>query len=274
MPDQVVVFLEGRVVVGRQHLAVGVDIDAGALGLLQQFLQVLQVVAADEDAGVGAHADVDLGDLRVAVGGGVGLVQQGHGLDGHLARLQHQGDHLVDREVPGGGGQGLHDEVVDLVLLVPQYGGMVGVGRDALQPDDQASSRRERTSSFAGGQDYPRTSPSSAKAAASPRMPGGRIGQRLGEILPVLLLVGGQETLPQLVASHQGLPGCEEMKRSSSQLALVMVVNSAGDEEATSERSRTPSSLSCLPVDGDALEHVDAAGPAGWRFPPACRRRP
>ena len=33
-----------------QHLAVGVDVDPLAFGLLEQLFQVLQVVAGDEDA--------------------------------------------------------------------------------------------------------------------------------------------------------------------------------------------------------------------------------
>ena len=34
---------------GRQHFAMGVDVDAFALGLLQQQLQVVEVVACDDD---------------------------------------------------------------------------------------------------------------------------------------------------------------------------------------------------------------------------------
>ena len=142
MPTKWSIFLEGRVVVGRQHLAVGVDIDAGALGLLEQFLHVLEVVAADEDAGIGPHADVDLGDLRDAVGRGVGLVQQGHRRHRRLAGLQHQGDHLVDRQVLRRRGQRLEHEIVDLILAVTQYGGVLGVGGDALEADDQQLPQR------------------------------------------------------------------------------------------------------------------------------------
>ena len=34
---------------GGQHFAVGVDVDASALGLLQQQLQIVEIVAGDDD---------------------------------------------------------------------------------------------------------------------------------------------------------------------------------------------------------------------------------
>ena len=46
---QVRVLLEARVAVGGKHLDVGVDVDPLALGLLEQLLEHLQVVAGDED---------------------------------------------------------------------------------------------------------------------------------------------------------------------------------------------------------------------------------
>ncbi len=75
-----IVFLEGRVIIGRQHFAVGVDIDACTVGLLQELFQVFQIVAGNKNARVPAHADVHLRDFGFAVGFGIGLVEQGHGL--------------------------------------------------------------------------------------------------------------------------------------------------------------------------------------------------
>src|SRR6185436_16111359 len=68
---EVVVLLEARVVVGREHLAVRVDVHAGSLGLYQQLFKVLQIMTADENGGVFSHSNVYCGDLRVTVGGGV-----------------------------------------------------------------------------------------------------------------------------------------------------------------------------------------------------------
>ena len=54
----------------------GVDVDALALGLLEQFVQVLQVVAGDEDALALDRRDANGGRLRMAVGAGVGRIEQ------------------------------------------------------------------------------------------------------------------------------------------------------------------------------------------------------
>ena len=45
---QVLVLLQARIGVAGEHLAVGVDVDALALGLLEQLFEVLQVVAGDQ----------------------------------------------------------------------------------------------------------------------------------------------------------------------------------------------------------------------------------
>ena len=73
---------------GGEHLAVGVDGDAGAFGLLQQVGYVVEVVAADEYARTLACADVHAGDLRFTVGRGVGLVEQSHHADALFACLE------------------------------------------------------------------------------------------------------------------------------------------------------------------------------------------
>lgn len=79
--NQVRVLLEGRVVVCRQHLAVGVHVNASFAGLFEQLLKVRQIVPADKNRRIPSHADVDLGQLRVPISGRVRLVQQRHGGD-------------------------------------------------------------------------------------------------------------------------------------------------------------------------------------------------
>ena len=61
---QVLVLLEARVAVGRKHLHVGIDVDPLALGLLEQLLEHLQVMAGDENPLAVAGADADLGGGR------------------------------------------------------------------------------------------------------------------------------------------------------------------------------------------------------------------
>ncbi|MNI51170.1 hypothetical protein D3C73_1058790 [compost metagenome] len=45
--DKMIVFLEGRIIVSRQHLAVRVYIYAGSFSLLQKLLKILQVMTTD-----------------------------------------------------------------------------------------------------------------------------------------------------------------------------------------------------------------------------------
>ena len=80
-----------RIAVGRQHLAVGVDIDPQSVGLLQQLVQVLQVVAGHHDEGSLFHVHVHPCGDRRAEGLCVGPVQQGHALEVHLAELHDKG---------------------------------------------------------------------------------------------------------------------------------------------------------------------------------------
>ena len=98
VPDQVLVLLELRVGVGRQHLAVRVDVDALAVGLLEQRREVGEVVAGDEDGLARALAERDLRRLRLAVGAGVGRVEDLHRAQVHLAALQGDADPLVEAE--------------------------------------------------------------------------------------------------------------------------------------------------------------------------------
>ena len=128
------VFLESRVVVGGQHLGVGVDVHPGAGGLLQQHLQVPQVMAGHQNAGVGPHADVDPGDFGVAVGRGVGLVQQGHARHTVLAGFQGQGHQVVGGQaVIQRGGQGALQKGVHLGVVLQQGVGVLGIGGKSLE---------------------------------------------------------------------------------------------------------------------------------------------
>ena len=95
---EVVVFLEERIVMRWQHLAVRVDIDARALRLLQEHFEVSEVMAGDEDRRILAHADVDLRDLWIAVVLRVRLVEERHRLDAPLARLERQRRQVVSRK--------------------------------------------------------------------------------------------------------------------------------------------------------------------------------
>ena len=134
---QLGIFPQLRIAVGGQHLAVGVHVDAGALRLLQQLVQILQIVAGHHNKGAAPHVGVDAGGGGVAEGGGVGSVQQRHALVIHQPELSDQRQPLLDGVFLPQGAQPLVKPQADLLVLVPQTEGVVGVGGHALHAEQQ-----------------------------------------------------------------------------------------------------------------------------------------
>ncbi len=135
---QVRVFLQARVAVGREHLAMGVDVDPFPLGLFQQLLQHEQVVAGDQDGLARLRSQLHLRRHRAAEALHVGSVQHAHDRQVHLAAL-HGEPHVVHEPQArvGGGGQRLVEEGVDLVVVLAQDLAVVCVGCHALQSVNQ-----------------------------------------------------------------------------------------------------------------------------------------
>ncbi len=133
---QVVVLLEEGIGVGRQHLAVGVDVDAGAAGLLEQVLEVAQVVTADEDGRVVPHLEGDRRGLLLAEAAGVGAVEAGHHLDRDLTGLEGQGRQSAGIGLGGQRGEGLDEEGVGGGVGAVEGGGVVIVGSHALEAEE------------------------------------------------------------------------------------------------------------------------------------------
>jgi len=118
---------------------VRVDVDAGALGLFQQRLQVQEVVAGDQYPRSLPHAGEDAGRGGIAEMLGVGLLKQLHGPIVDHSGLEDHVPMVLGGEVHVGQGleQRLVHEGVDLLVPLAQDAGMVGVGGDALQPIDE-----------------------------------------------------------------------------------------------------------------------------------------
>src|SRR5574344_3161332 len=130
-------FLECRMEVGREHLAVSIYVYACTFGLTEQVLDVVQIVTADEDSRVLAHADIHLRDLRVTISRGVGTVKQFHCLDTHVAGLEYEGNPFVYSLLLGGdGSQRLLDELVDAVIIKAQTHGVFQIGCHTLDTVD------------------------------------------------------------------------------------------------------------------------------------------
>ncbi|OPZ47247.1 MAG: hypothetical protein BWY92_01834 [Firmicutes bacterium ADurb.BinA052] len=120
----------------RQHLAVGIDVDALAFRLLQNGLKIREVMAGYQ-YGVTPHGgDSHASRRRVAVSCGVGLVQHGHYLDVHLADPERHRERVVQREaVAGEEVHGLMEEAVDFGILDSQYLCVIGVSSHSFQAE-------------------------------------------------------------------------------------------------------------------------------------------
>lgn len=76
--DKVGILFECRVIVGREHLGMGINIHAGSLCLLQQHFQIPQVVTGNQNTGICPNANIYLRNFGISIGFRVGLVQQSH----------------------------------------------------------------------------------------------------------------------------------------------------------------------------------------------------
>jgi len=135
---------EFRIAVGRQHLTVGVDVDPFALGLLEEFLEVLEIVARDQDGLALPVSERHLGRHRVSVGSRVGGIQKLHGLEVDLAALEGQPHPVVEVQIlPQHGGKGFMHVRKDAVVFLPQDLGMVRVGADSPQAEEHGMLQRQ-----------------------------------------------------------------------------------------------------------------------------------
>ena len=81
----------------------GVDVHTRTFRLFQKFVQVSQVVTADQYTGIFPHADVHFRDFRVTVSVRVGFIKQGHGINAIFTTFKNHLHELVGRQRERGG---------------------------------------------------------------------------------------------------------------------------------------------------------------------------
>ena len=134
---QMGVFLQARIAVGGQHLAVGVDVDACSGGLLQQLVQILKIVAGHHNKRPLFHVNVHPRGHGIAEAFGVGPIQQRHALEIHLSELHDEGQPFLRAVLLRQGGKTLIERLVHMLVPVAQSQGVVSVGCHALQTEQQ-----------------------------------------------------------------------------------------------------------------------------------------
>ena len=123
------IFFQFRIAVGGQHFAVGVDVDAFTLGLLQQQLQIVEVMACDDDERSLLHRQQDGGRRGRTVAFGIGLIQKRHALKVFLAHLHYDGQQLVHTPVLAHGKKSLGEKAVHFLVGITQHHRVMGVSR-------------------------------------------------------------------------------------------------------------------------------------------------
>ena len=118
-----------------QHLAVRVDVDAFSGGLLEQELEVVQVVPGDDDEGSLFNGQRDDGGNGVAVGFGIGAVEQGHTAEVVFPDFEDDGQELLHVEILADGEQRTGKEAVQFFVLIAEDHCVVRVGGHAADTE-------------------------------------------------------------------------------------------------------------------------------------------
>ena len=131
---EVRILLEGRIIMGRKHLGMGIDIDARASSLFKQHLKVAQIVPRNQDAGIVPNADIDLRDLRAAVGGRIRLVEESHARDAELTSFNGKCDEIVHRKrIVKRRRERALDERIHLIVILHERIRVFRVGGESLE---------------------------------------------------------------------------------------------------------------------------------------------
>ena len=126
------IFFQLGIAVGGEHLAVGVDVYALALGLLQKQLHIVEIVTADNDKGAFFNSQRNFRGHRLTVGFGVGSVKHFHALEIYLTRFEHQIQQIIGGFVLAQSIESLVQKIGDSPVRLSQRIGMICVCRHTL----------------------------------------------------------------------------------------------------------------------------------------------
>ena len=118
-----------------KHFPVSIDIDPFVLRLLKQLLQIIEIVAGNHDKRSLFHLQRYVHRSGVPVGAGICPVEHLHALIVDLADLQNDGKELIHAQVLTDGKECFGKEFIYRFIRISQHIGMIGVCRNASDPE-------------------------------------------------------------------------------------------------------------------------------------------
>ena len=141
VPSKMIILLECRIVICRQHLTMSIDVYASPFRLFQKFFHIFEVVAADKDSRIVSNTKVNFSHFRISIGRGICLIKKGHCINGKISCFHDKSHHFIHRQIFGGGCQSLHQESVNILFFKSQDCRVICVGSNTFHPNDQQLSK-------------------------------------------------------------------------------------------------------------------------------------
>lgn len=133
---------------GREHFAVGVDIDALAFRLLEEGFHILQVVAGDDDERAFFDGKGNRCRNGSTVSRRVGFVEEGHAGQVDFTRFHDDGEQFVHAPVFAQSRKAFDEEGAQFVAGLAEHQGMIGISCHAAHAEEDE--RFQGTDVFVG----------------------------------------------------------------------------------------------------------------------------
>lgn len=133
---------------GREHFAVGIDVDALAFGLLEEGFHILQVVTGDDDERSFFDGKGNRRRNGSTVSRRVGFIEEGHAGQVDFTRFHDDGQQFVHTPVFAQGREAFDEEGTQFVTGFAEHQGMISIGGHAAHTEE--NERFQGTDVFIG----------------------------------------------------------------------------------------------------------------------------
>ncbi|MPM94071.1 hypothetical protein SDC9_141214 [bioreactor metagenome] len=126
----------------RQHFSVGVDIDSLVFGLLQEQVEIVEIMAGNNDERSLFNGERDSDGNRNAVGLSVGAVEQVHTSEVDFAGFKYQRQELFHGFAITHGAQAFIEEIIYDVIRITQDQSVIGISGHTAQAQKNQGFKR------------------------------------------------------------------------------------------------------------------------------------